>query len=158
MELRHSIPGHLRRVSVINTIYPTGLWYPNCTLKDMTERILIIDDDEQLVKAYKEHFTELGYQVDCASEIEEAQTLLAHFQYSVIITDLRLSKLGFDGLSLVKHVREQALPTRVVVLTGYGWPEIKAEARAQGVDVFVQKPTKLSTLTQTINSLTGVEA
>ena len=124
----------------------------------MTERILIIDDDEQLIKVYKEHFTELGYHVDCASEIEEAQTLLAHFQYSVIITDLRLSKLGFDGLSLVKHVREQALPTRVVVLTGYGWPEIKAEARAQGVDVFVQKPTKLSSLTQTINALTGVEA
>ena len=124
----------------------------------MTERILIIDDDDQLMKAYKEHFTETGYQVDCASEIEEAQTLLAHFQYSVIITDLRLSKLGFDGLNLVKHVREQSLPTRIVVLTGYGWPEIKAEARAQGVDVFVQKPTKLSTLAQTINSLTGVDA
>jgi DNA-binding NtrC family response regulator len=124
----------------------------------MTERILIIDDDEQLVKAYKEHFTALGYHVDCAAEIEEAQTLLAYFSYSVIVTDLRLSKLGFDGLSLVKYVREQSLPTRVVVLTGYGWPEIKAEARSQGVDAFVQKPTKLSTLTQTINSLTGVDA
>jgi DNA-binding NtrC family response regulator len=135
-----------------------GFWQATCTRKDMTERLLIIDDDDQLMKAYKEHFTDMGYQVDCANELEEAQTLLAHFQYSVIITDLRLSKLGFDGLSLVKHIRELSLPTRIVVLTGYGWPEIKAEARAHGVDAFVQKPTRLSTLAQTINSLTGVDA
>ena len=31
---------------------------------------------------------------------------LAHFEYSVVITDLRLSKLGFGGLNLVKHIRE----------------------------------------------------
>jgi DNA-binding NtrC family response regulator len=124
----------------------------------MTERMLVIDDDDQLKKVYQEHFTAMGYQVDCASEIEEAETLLAHFPYSVVITDLRLSKLGFDGLNLVKRMRELALPTRIVVLTGYGWPEIKREAREHGVDAFVQKPAKLSTLTQTVNSLSGGEA
>ncbi len=124
----------------------------------MSERILIIDDDEYLVRAYTEHFSDLGYQVDSARELEEAQTLLAYFSYAVVITDLRLSKLGFDGLDVVKHVRDLSLPTRIIVLTGYGWPELKAEARAQGVDAFVQKPVRLTQLARTVGAFTGVDA
>lgn len=121
----------------------------------MKEKLLIVDDDEQLTSAYREYLSGLGYAVDCAGEIEEAQTLLAHFQYSVVITDLRLSQLSFGGLDLVKFVRESSLPTRVVVLTAYGWPELKAEAANQGVDVFHRKPMRLSHLAKTISVLTG---
>ena len=121
----------------------------------MAEKILIIDDDEQLSNAYKEYLCSLGYQVDCAQEVEEAETLLAHFSYSVVITDLRLSKLGFGGLDLVKHIRELSLKTRIIVVTGYGWPELKAEASAHQVDAFVKKPTRLSDLAKTIGSLAG---
>ena len=64
----------------------------------MRDRILIIDDDDQLVDAYTEYLSQRGFQVDCAQELEEAQTLLAYFPYSVVVTDLRLSKLGFGGL------------------------------------------------------------
>jgi len=124
----------------------------------MRQRLLVIDDDESLMRAYKEHFTQRGYKVDCAREMEEAQTLLAHFEYGAVLVDLRLSKLGFDGLSLVKYVHDLALSTRVVVLTGYGWPEIKAEAQAQGIDAFVQKPATLAQLSRTISELTGGEA
>ena len=126
---------------------------PACHNYSMAEKILIIDDDEQLSNAYKEYLCSLGYQVDCAQEVEEAETLLAHFSYSVVITDLRLSKLGFGGLDLVRHIRELALKTRIIVVTGYGWPELKAEASAQQVDAFVKKPTRLSDLAKTIGSL-----
>ena len=125
---------------------------------DMTDRILILDDDDQLAYAYKEHFSALGYSVDCAQELEEAEALLAHFPYSVVITDLRLSKLGFGGLELVKHIREQSLKTRIVVLTGYGWPELKSEALANHVDAFIRKPTRLTDLVHTIGQLTGGQA
>jgi len=121
----------------------------------MDEKILIIDDDEQIASAYKEYLIGLGYQVDCAQEVEEAETLLAHFTYSVVITDLRLSKLGFGGLNLIKHIRELSLKTRIIVVTGYGWPELKAEASAHQVDAFVKKPTRLSELAKTIGSLAG---
>jgi DNA-binding NtrC family response regulator len=124
----------------------------------MIDRILILDDDEQLALAYHEHFTALGYRVDCAQELEEAETLLSHFPYSVVITDLRLSKLGFGGLELVKHIRELELKTRIVVLTGYGWPELQSEAAAQAVDVFLRKPTRLVDLVHTVSQLTGGQA
>jgi DNA-binding NtrC family response regulator len=121
----------------------------------MKDRILIVDDDDQLVNAYRHYLSGLGYPVDSAGEIEEAQTLLAHFPYSVVITDLRLSRLSFGGLDLVKFVHETSLPTRVVVLTAYGWPELKAEAANQGVDAFLQKPMRLSDLAKTIDMLSG---
>ncbi len=124
----------------------------------MSDKILIIDDDEQLARSCKEYLSQRGYQVDCAQEREEAETLLAYFPYSVVITDLRLSKLGFDGLDLVKHIRELSLQTRIIVLTGYGWPELKAEASAHRVDAFVRKPTRLAELAETIGILMGAEA
>jgi DNA-binding NtrC family response regulator len=121
----------------------------------MREKILIVDDDDQLISAYQEYLTGLGYTVDCAREIEEAETLLSHFEYSVVITDLRLSRLNFGGLDLVKFIRDGSLPIRVVVLTAYGWPELKAEAANQGVDVFHRKPMRLADLARTISVLTG---
>jgi DNA-binding NtrC family response regulator len=124
----------------------------------MSERILIVDDDEQLVEAYRDYLCDLGYSVDSASEIEEAQTLLTHFPYSVVITDLRLSKLNFGGLDLVKFIRDISLTTRVIVLTAYGWPELKTEAANRGVDVFLRKPMRLSDLARTVEILTGAIA
>lgn len=121
----------------------------------MKDRILIVDDDDQLINAYRDYLSGLGYSVDTAGEIEEAQTLLAHFPYAVVITDLRLSRLSFGGLDLVKFIHDVSLPTRVVVLTAYGWPELKAEAANQGVDAFLRKPMRLSDLAKTIEILSG---
>jgi DNA-binding NtrC family response regulator len=123
----------------------------------MAQRILIIDDDDQLTNVCREYLCEKGYQVDCAQEVEEAQTLLAHFDYSVVITDLRLSKLGFGGLDLIKYIRELTLNTRVIVFTGYGWPELRAEASAQQVDAFIRKPAHLAELAETVGELVGAD-
>jgi CheY-like chemotaxis protein len=121
----------------------------------MNAKVLIVDDDDLLVSAYLDYLTGLGYSVDTAGEIEEAQTLLTHFRYAVVITDLRLSRLSFGGLDLVKFIRNASLATRVVVLTAYGWPELKAEAANEGVDVFLRKPMRLSDLARTVAVLSG---
>ncbi|HXM62574.1 MAG TPA: response regulator [Terriglobales bacterium] len=124
----------------------------------MRDRILIIDDDDQLVDAYTEYLSQRGFQVDCAQELEEAQTLLAYFPYSVVVTDLRLSKLGFGGLDLVKHIREQSLPIRIIVITAYGWPELKSELSVQGADAFLRKPVRLAELGEAVCDLAGARA
>jgi two-component system OmpR family response regulator len=150
----------VRTVPVIadpSSIDPTFWVYgTSCALKqNMADKILILDDDEQLVDAYRDYLSGNGYVVDCARELEEAQSLLAHFSYSVLITDLRLSKLAFGGLDLVKHVRNNSLATRIIVLTAYGWPELKAEAAASGADLFLRKPTELRELGNAIELLAG---
>jgi DNA-binding response OmpR family regulator len=136
----------------------TGFGRRNASSDRMKDRILIVDDDDQLVDAYRDYLAGLGYGVDSAGEIEEAETLLSHFPYSVVITDLRLSRLNFGGLDLVRFIRSIAVPTRVVVLTAYGWPELRAEAADQGVDAFLRKPMRLSDLAKTVEMLSGGNA
>ena len=140
---------------VINACGRFGFGWLRATTHGMKDRILIVDDDEQLINAYREYLTGLGYHVDTAGEIEEAQALLTHFPYSVVITDLRLSQLSFGGLELVKFIRAGSLHPRVVVLTAYGWPELRAEATDQEVDAFLRKPMRLSDLAKTIEILSG---
>src|SRR5215475_6014431 len=146
------------RPFVINTFKMTLFGVRRALYMRMADKLLIIDDDEQLVNVYRDFLSEGGYEVDCAQELEEAETLLAHFSYSVVITDLRLSKLAFGGLDLIKYIRERSLPTRIVVLTGYGWPELKSEATASGADVFLRKPTRLKELGTAVGLLTGAQA
>jgi hypothetical protein len=40
-------------------------------------------------------------------------------------------------------------------LTGYGWPELKAEAANLGVDVFHRKPMRLTEIARCISTFTG---
>ena len=124
----------------------------------MADKVLIIDDDEQLIDAYRDYLSGAGYEVDCAQELEEAQTLLNYFTYAVVITDLRLSKLEFGGLDLIKHIREQSLPARIIVLTAYGWPELEREASKSGADTFLKKPTRLKELATAVGMLMGAQA
>jgi len=155
----NSIASNLsRRLIKSATFLHWAFWHGMCFGRGMSQRILIIDDDHQLANAYKEYLSGKGHQVDCAQELEEAQTLLMHFSFSVVITDLRLTKLGFGGLDLIRFIRELSLKTRIIVFTGYGWPELKAEASAHQVDAFLRKPAQLAELAETVHELVGVEA
>lgn len=122
-------------------------------------RILVMDDEEPIRFAMKEYFETFGYRVDCARELEEAEALLTHITYAVVIADLRLTGIyGAEGLGLVALVREQRPQTRIVLLTAYGSPEVEAEARRLGVDSFLRKPKPLPDLAQIVCNLLGRSA
>jgi len=121
----------------------------------MRPRILIVDDEEPILLALREYFVPLQYEVDCARELEEAEALLSHVHYALLIADLRLSgSQGNEGLELIRFVRERSPWTRIVVLTGYGSAEIESEAVGRGVDAFLQKPMPLADLAEIAAALT----
>ena len=110
-------------------------------------RILVVDDEEAIRDATREYLTALGYQVDAAQEREEAEALLSTATYSLVICDLRLTGVhGKEGLELIGYLRERCPWARVILLTAYGSPDIEAEAKRRGADVFLQKPVPLSEL------------
>lgn len=122
-------------------------------------RMLVIDDEEAILFAAREYFGALGFRVDCATELEEAQALLSHVAYAVVIADLRLTGIyGSEGLALVRHVREQCPQTRILILTAYGSPAVEQEARRLGVDGFLQKPKPLPDVAQIVFGLLGKTA
>jgi DNA-binding response OmpR family regulator len=105
------------------------------------ERILIVDDEELIVLAMRRYFQGLGYVVDSAHELEEAQALLANRTYDLVIADLRLTGIGgVEGLQIVSDVHQRCANTRVMLLSAFGTPEIERESYNRGADAFLHKP------------------
>lgn len=122
----------------------------------MQNRVLLVDDDEQIVTSLREHFASFGYEVDFAYELDEALGLIDRLPYDAIITDMRLERSGFAGLQVIKAAQESPFRTHIVVLTGHAWPELEDAASAHGLCVFLQKPVRAAQVLKTINLLVGV--
>ncbi|HEV2719409.1 MAG TPA: response regulator [Thermoanaerobaculia bacterium] len=110
-------------------------------MNEQKPRILIVDDEELIVQAMRKYFSGLGYAVDSAYELEEAQALLGHYKYDLVIADLRLTGIGgVEGLQIVADVHQKCASTRVILLSAYGTPEIERESYQRGADAFLHKP------------------
>ena len=118
------------------------------------ERILIVDDEELIVKAMRRYFEGLGYSVDSAHELEEAQALLATRSYDLVIADLRLTGIGgAEGLQIVADVHQRCANTRVILLSAFGTPEIERESYNRGADAFLHKPKAMMEIAQIARTL-----
>ena len=117
-------------------------------------RLLVVDDEESICFSMCEYFSLQGYRVDTASEVEEAEKLLAAADYKVVIQDLRLTMTNsHDGFDMIKLIREHKPQTRIIVLTAYGSAEVEEEARRCGADAFLRKPKPLSQVAQVVQGL-----
>lgn len=121
----------------------------------MSKRLLIVDDEESIRFAVKRYFTRIGFEVDCARELEEAEALATHTRYRVVIADLSLTDSGSnEGLEIVRFMRHSCPTARVIVLTAHGSPSIENEAYKRGADAFLHKPQRLQELAEIVDRLT----
>jgi DNA-binding response OmpR family regulator len=121
-------------------------------------RVLIVDDEVQLLDVLGEHFRNVGYDVHTAAEIEEAEALLANYSYSLVITDLALSRVGFRGLDILDRAWDICERPKIIVLTGHCLPEMRVEVATHGADAFVPKPVRLVSLAEVAARLLGASA
>jgi Response regulator containing CheY-like receiver, AAA-type ATPase, and DNA-binding domains len=126
----------------------------NVQLQETKRRILIVDDEDLIVMAMRKYFEGLGFLVDGAFELEEAQALLANFRYDLVIADLRLTGIGgVEGLQIVSDVHQRCANTRVVLLSAYGTPEIERESYNRGADAFLHKPKAMMEIAHVARTL-----
>ena len=110
----------------------------------MRERLLVVDDEDGVRRAYHTHFTGAGFEVLSAATLQEAAERLAASTFDAVIADVSLTPgVGSEGLAIAAYLRHLRRDPPVVVLTAYGCPD-RAEAAARlGVDVFLHKPVSL---------------
>jgi CheY-like chemotaxis protein len=104
-------------------------------------KILLLDDDEQILELYQELLQNLPSQpeVTVSSSGARAIALLETEPFTLLITDLRMPKM--DGLQVLAIVRRKYPELRLIVLTGVLDEEYRSRAYALGVDLFWQKPS-----------------
>jgi signal transduction histidine kinase len=105
----------------------------------MPERVLIVDDEEDLRYIYTRQLRNDGYQLDTASDGEEAIQKIKTNEYAVILTDMRMPRK--DGLAVIAAAREHLPEAEIIVLTGHGSLENALQAfKAGNIFEYLLKP------------------
>jgi signal transduction histidine kinase len=105
----------------------------------MTERVLIVDDEEDLRYVYMRQLRGDGYLLDTAADGEEAIEKIRTTEYAVILTDMRMPRK--DGLAVIAAAREHLPDAEIIVLTGHGSLENALQAfKAGNIFEYLLKP------------------
>jgi DNA-binding NtrC family response regulator len=113
-------------------------------------RIIIVEDEEQILTLLSEFLKGEGYHVDAFMEGKEALVALKNNGYHVLITDLFMPKI--DGLQLVNYIQKEYLDTLGIVMTGYGSLETALSAMRAGAFDYILKPFKFDEILVTVES------
>ena len=118
------------------------------------KRLLLVDDETAILLAFKKILEKPGISVDTAATPQEAIALVNNEKYDVAIVDLRLTGiLGKEGLDIVHQIKNIRPETSLIMVTGYGDPEVMQEAFRIGVDFYFEKPVPIDVLRNALRSL-----
>src|SRR5947209_13923798 len=93
-------------------------------------RLLVVDDEENIVLTISEVLRLEDYEVDVAASVREAVERLDERDYDLVLTDLHMNE--GDGLSLLEEVRRRSPLTITIVLTGFAALESAIAALRHG--------------------------
>lgn len=126
--------------------YSTDSYYGN-------ERILLVDDDEQIAQLGKLMLTKMGYQVTAMTNpldvIEEFQ--LNPGQYNLVITDMTMPDISGDRLA--EKLLEIKKDLRIILCTGHNDRINQEIAASIGIKAFMMKPVENKELAKTIRNV-----
>lgn len=107
-------------------------------MSDSPPKILLVDDDRDLLRLLSIRLNAAGYQVASAESGDKAMALLASSWPQLVITDLRME--GMDGMALFDAIRKSSATLPVIILTAHGSIPEAVEATRLGVFAFLTKP------------------
>jgi DNA-binding NtrC family response regulator len=107
-------------------------------------RILIVDDNTELVETFKDIFELKDFKVAFARDGAEAIKQARRAKFDAVLLDLVMP--GMDGAETMKAIKQFAPETRFVVVTAYENSSIAAEAQREGALRIFQKPLVIEEL------------
>ena len=103
-----------------------------------TKAILIVDDNPSMRLALSESLDSCGYNVETSDSGADALEKFQEDKFGVVITDMRMPKLG--GIEVLREIKRKSPTTPVIVITGYGTVNTAVEAMKEGASDFIMKP------------------
>jgi two-component system response regulator AtoC len=115
----------------------------------MKSRVLIVDDDSEMVSMLRVGLAARGFEVTCAGSASQALEALAQSELDVVVTDLNMR--GMNGLELCERIAGSRPELPVVVITAFGSLETAVLAMRAGAYDFIAKPFHLDALRLTLD-------
>ncbi|BAU66279.1 two component LuxR family transcriptional regulator [Stanieria sp. NIES-3757] len=117
-----------------------------------SKKLLLIDDDPNLILLVKDYLEFRGYNVMTAENGREALELLEQSIPDMIICDVMMPEM--DGYSLVQHIRQEPRTNRIPVLflSAKGQSQDRVKGLNEGADVYMVKPFEPEELVAQVES------
>jgi DNA-binding response OmpR family regulator len=118
------------------------------------QRVLLVDDDHEIVESVKYALESGGYQVMVARDGNQGLAMAEREDPDLVILDMMMPKRsGF--LVLEKLRRTRPVPLRVIMITANEGSRHKAYAEMLGVDDYIRKPFAMDRLMESVKRLLG---
>ena len=114
-------------------------------------KLLIVEDDRKIADSLKKGLVNEGYTVEVSYDGEEGLELAEISKPDLIILDRLLPKV--DGIKFIERLRNQNIPTPILMLSALGQTEEKIEGLNTGADDYLSKPFSFDELLARIKSL-----
>jgi len=107
-------------------------------------RVLVVDDEPQILTMFGEILTLHGYEVLTTARGSEALKEIAAREFHVVIVDLGMPEMS--GWEVIAEARKIAPQSRYIITTGWGDSFVDVDLRARGVDYILPKPVEVQSL------------
>jgi DNA-binding response OmpR family regulator len=107
-------------------------------------RVLLVDDEEELVSALVERFGYRDIEAEYALDGHSAMRMMQEGGYDVVVLDLKLPGMG--GREVLRRLRNSYPNVPVIMITGHGAIEFEQETKPDGVYDYLLKPVQLDDL------------
>ncbi len=104
----------------------------------MSERLLIVDDDDSLRDSLSLVLAAEGYEITTAADAEQALVRVGETPFDVVLCDLRMP--GRDGLELLPELAQRIPEATLILMSAYGTEELALEAMRRGAYDYLAKP------------------
>ncbi len=104
----------------------------------MTDRILVIDDEQELCESLQLVLADEGFEVYTARSGEEALDLVEERPVDIVLSDLRMP--GVSGLDLLPQLRRKIPGATMILMSAYGSEKLALEAIKRGAYDYIAKP------------------
>ncbi len=125
-------------------------------MDDGKERVLIIEDDEEMRALLSEMIEEEGYRVTSVDNGSEAFRKLVKESFDLIITDIHMP--GLTGLDILPGIKKLLPEASIIVITAFGGEEVQQKALERGADAYLEKPVHFHRLKVLVHDLFSKKA
>lgn len=120
----------------------------------MGKKILVVDDEVSFLIALRKLLASPDIEVDTAETMEDSFTLMENNTYDAVIADIRLTGVHRkEGIMILEHVKKKRNGTKVIMMTGFGNPDVMQEAYSLGADFYFEKPVSVGILKGALQKL-----